>query len=681
MGDVPEATDFYSASLSKFDVLERLMKSTSFTQLTLAVLMALGLGACGGGSESFAADVAATAAPAGPRAHVLSLPASTAQAAAAAVASAAVEPAEAARQLMDFAEITFPGYFPPHPATLSAEPFSYRYYAETGVYLGVVTGANTAFVQNGIYVMGGQFGSAPVLVGQVTDYITPVANYSLALSAERTPVLQGGSTSLKATITRKNGFTGAVQVVVDGLPAGVSASAATIPAGSSTANIQLTAQATAPHSLPTVARVRAINGTDTLNSALTVTVRGAPGVVDTSFGGGINITPIGSGEDYANAVAVQADGKVIVAGSAAMPTGTFVSLVRYLRDGGLDTSFGTAGKLVTQVGTRSDAAAAIALQADGKIVVAGSSDQNGTGLDFLVLRYNADGTLDNGFGNGGKVVTAIGSDTDKAWAVAIQADGKIVVAGESNSGNTSGVDFALARYNANGTLDNGFGTGGKVVTPLKSGTGRDSVYALALPMVGSEQRILAIGGDGDFQAARYLPNGSLDSGFAIAGKVSGLFNSNIGGARGVAMLPDGRAVLAGAINNDFAAAQLTTSGTLDASFGSGGKFVQGVVPTNWDSATAVVRQSDGKLLLGGWAYSGNSSAGDFAALRLLPNGTLDTSFGTGGIVINPTASGTKNDQAHGLVLQADERVPTVRAIQAGEANGSNHDFSVIRLWL
>lgn len=663
------------------------MKSTSFTRIALAVLLALGLGACGGGTESMAADssgaaaVAVVGAAAGPRAHVLALPAAAAQAASAAAALASVEPAEAARQLMDFAEITFPGYFPPHPATLSLEPFAYRYYAETGVYLGVAIGANTGYVQNGIYVMGGEFGTAPVLVGQVSDYITPVANYSLALSADRTPVQQGASSSLKATITRRNGFTGPVQVVIDGLPAGVTANAVTIPAGSTSADIQLTAQISAPHSLPTVARVRAINGSDTLNQALTVTVRGAPGMVDTSFGGGINITPVGSGEDYANAVAVQPDGKVIVAGSTAMPTGTFVSLVRYLRDGGLDTSFGTGGKLVTQVGTRSDVAAAVALQADGKIVVAGSSDQVATGLDFLVLRYNADGSLDAGFGNGGKVVTAIGDDSDRAWAVAIQADGKIVVAGESNSGSTSGVDFALARYNANGTLDAGFGSGGKVVTPLKSGTGRDSIYALALTMVGGEQRILAVGGDGDFQAARYLSNGSLDTGFGLGGKVSGLFSSSIGGARGVALLPDGRAVLAGDINNDFAAAQLSTSGTLDTSFGNGGKFVQGVVPANWNSATAVVRQADGKLVLGGWAYSGNGSSGDFAALRLLPNGTLDNSFGTGGIVIHPTASGIKDDEAHGLVLQSDERVPTVRAIQAGEANGSNHDFALIRLWL
>lgn len=661
----------------------------SFTPLVLALSLAFALTACGGGGDSDAAPQAAAApqamaaAAAGPSAQALSALRAEARPAAAATATAtAADVTEAARQLMDFAEVTFPQYMPPpHPETLVAEPFVYRYYPDSGVYLGVVTVPGLGYQMDGVYVMGGAFGWEPVLVGSVHDFITPVSHYAVALSSGRVPVEQGGTATLKVTITRAAGFTGAVQLVLDQLPAGVSSAAVTIPAGSISAELPLLAQGSAPHSLPTVARLRATSGNEVMVKPVTVTVRGAAGVVDTSFGGGINTTPVGIGEDYANAVAVQPDGKVIVAGSSATATGTFVSLVRYRRDGGLDTSFGNQGKVITAVGTRSDAAAAIALQPDGRIVIAGSTDQNGTGLDFLVMRYMADGTPDAGFGNGGKVVTAISADTDRAWAVAIQADGKIVVAGESNSGNTTGVDFALARYLPNGTPDAGFGNGGKVVTPIKSGTGRDSVYALALPLVDGEQRILAVGGDGDFQAVRYRANGTPDAGFGNGGKVSALFNSNIGVARAVALLPDGRAVLAGSINNDFAAAQLTPTGTLDGGFGQGGRFQQGVVPTNWDSATAIVRQADGKLLLGGWAYSGNGSSGDFAALRLLANGTPDAGFGTAGVVIHPTAAGTKNDQAHGLVLQADERVPAVRAIQAGEANGSNHDFSVLRLWL
>ena len=149
----------------------------------------------------------------------------------------------------------------------------------------------------------------------------------------------------------------------------------------------------------------------------------------------------------------------------------------------------------------------------------------------------------------------------------------------------------------------------------------------------------------------------------------------------MALLPDGRALLAGGIHNDFAAVQLTAAGTPDAGFGTGGRFVHAVSAGNWDGANAIARQADGQWVLGGWAYSGNSSASDFVALRLSAAGTLDASFGSNGVAIHAVAAGTRNDQPHALVLQADERVPTVRAIQAGEASAGNHDFALIRLWL
>lgn len=592
----------------------------------------------------------------------------------------AIDPAEAVRQLMDFAEAQYPAYFPSHPATLTAQPFAYRHYGETGVYLGVATQQNSPYTYGGVYVLGGPFGGAPVFVGHLTNFIKPVTDYSVTFSADRVPVLQGGQAQLQATLVRRQGFNEPVHITLDNLPAGVTSNAVTIPAGATNATLTLTAAPGAPHSLPTIARLRTTQGNNVLQQALTVTVRGAPGVVDTSFNGGVNITAVGAGEDYANGVAVQADGKVLVVGSSAQG-GTFVSIVRYLRDGGLDTTFGNQGRVITPVGTRNDVATAVTVQQDGKILVAGSSEQATTGLDFLLLRYNSDGSLDQGFGNGGKVVTELGSASDRAWAMAVQADGKIILAGESNVGAVSGVDFALARYNSNGTLDATFGNGGKVLTPIQTFTGRDSVYGLALPIIDGEQRILAVGGEGDFQAARYRPNGTLDTTFGTDGKIDGLFNSSIGSARGVVLLPDGRAVLAGAIHNDFAAVQLTQAGTLDATFGTGGKFVKGVAPSNWDIATAVVRQADGKLVLGGWAYTGNSSSGDFAALRLTAAGALDNTFGTNGVVTVATAPGTKNDLAHALILQADDRVPTVRAIQAGEANDANHDYALLRLWL
>jgi len=125
---------------------------------------------------------------------------------------------------------------------------------------------------------------------------------------------------------------------------------------------------------------------------------------------------------------------------------------------------------------------------------------------------------------------------------------------------------------------------------------------------------------------------------------------------------------------------LAAAGALDTRFGTAGRFELPLV-TNWNEAHAVVRQSDGKLILGGWVYSGAGSSGDFAAVRLDEHGVVDASFGAAGVVITATAPGTKNDLSKALVLQADERVPTVRAIQAGESNDSNHDLSLVRLWL
>lgn len=511
------------------------------------------------------------------------------------------------------------------------------------------------------------------------------AGFTLTLSTDKAVLLQGGTLTLKATVTRQAGFDGAVNVALSGLPDGVSAPLVQIPAGAVDTDVTLAAQDAAPHSLPTAATATGSAGTAHATRALSVTVRGAAGRVDTSFGaGGRVVTPVGTGEDFANAVAVQADGKVLVAGAVATTAGTQFALVRYDRDGTPDAGFGNAGKVLGAVGTRgNDVAAAIALQADGKILVAGSSDQGATGQDFALLRYHADGTLDADFGNGGKVVLDFGGETDRAWALVVQPDGRIVVGGESNQGSsTSGVDFALARLHADGRLDAGFGSGGKVLTALKSNAGGDVVRGLALQTVDGQPRIVAVGGEGDFLAARYTADGSLDGAWGQGGRIVGIFGTIIGGARAVTALPGGEVVIAGHASHKFAAVQLTASGQPDPRFGAAGdgRFELGLVP-NWNEANAIVRQADGKLVVGGWVFSGAGSAGDFAAVRLGADGLIDLDFGTRGLVIVPMAEGTKSDLAHAVVLQADERVPAVRAIQAGEAGGANNDFALTRLWL
>src|SRR3954447_18172860 len=179
----------------------------------------------------------------------------------------------------------------------------------------------------------------------------------------------------------------------------------------------------------------------------------APGDLDTAFGAGGKLTTDFAGNgDEAHAVAVQADGKVVAAGGALVttPLGTLqdFALARYRPDGTLDPTFGAAGKVRTDFGG-SEQAFAVAVQPDGKIVAAG-----GSGRDFELARYNADGSLDGTFGVGGKVTTTFAgifaSLFTRASAVLVQPDGKIVAAGTASAARP--LDFGLARYNPDGTL-------------------------------------------------------------------------------------------------------------------------------------------------------------------------------------------------------------------------------------
>jgi uncharacterized delta-60 repeat protein len=510
---------------------------------------------------------------------------------------------------------------------------------------------------------------------------------SIGLADEKAIVFQGGTAVVRVRLTRHVGFDGDVTVTVAGLPQGVRGSTSVIPAGTSEVGLTLAAPRDAPHSLPTAATVEgraSIGGAiERASGSLIVTVRGAAGTVDTTFAGGAVVTPVGASEDYARAVAVQADGKVLVAGSSATNQGTRLAVVRYLRDGTLDAGFGSGGRVVMAVGAREDVARAIVVQPDGRIVVAGLTYQRTADYDFALVRLMPDGAPDASFGDQGRVVTDFGGDSDRAFALLVTPDGRIVAGGQTNvERRTTGVDFALARYLADGRLDKSFGRAGKVVAAILSGNAGDMVRGLALQTVDDTPRLLAVGGEGDFTAARFTEAGTLDASFGTGGKVSGLFGVSIGSAQAVTVLPTGEAVLAGHAGHDYAAAQLTVDGRLDSRFGPAhdGRFRHAMSATNWDEATSVVRQVDGGLVLAGWVYSGVGTSGDFGVLRLAADGRLDASFGEGGTMIRAVA-GSKTDLAHAAVLQADERIPTVRAIVAGEAQDTNRDFALIRLWL
>jgi uncharacterized delta-60 repeat protein len=241
-----------------------------------------------------------------------------------------------------------------------------------------------------------------------------------------------------------------------------------------------------------------------------------PGSLDLSFGSnGKVVTAIGSGYDYGYSAAIQSDGKIVVAGYRYNGSNDDFALVRYNADGSLDNTFDSDGKVTTAIGSGSEEGFSVAIQIDGKIVVAGYS-YNGLNHDFALVRYNADGSPDNTFDSDGKVTTAIGSGNDIAYSVAIQSDGKIVVAGESPNGSDD--DFALVRYNTDGSLDNTFDSDGKVTTAIGSST--DDGQSVAIQ---SDGKILVAGysyngSNGDFALVRYNADGSLDNTFDSDGK-------------------------------------------------------------------------------------------------------------------------------------------------------------------
>jgi uncharacterized delta-60 repeat protein len=325
-----------------------------------------------------------------------------------------------------------------------------------------------------------------------------------------------------------------------------------------------------------------------------------------------------------NASAVQTDGKIITAGVARIAT--FINdfaVARYNTDGSLDKSFSQDGMLTIPFNLPGGAfqtgvANAIAIQADGKIIVVGSCS-NSQEEDFAIVRLNPDGSLDNTFSGDGKVTADFTGPgeiyvPDQAYAVSIQADGKIVVAG------TRGWDFALARYNADGTPDNSFSLDGKLVTQ-SLGQALDIVI---LP----DGKIVAAGGgrrggDEDFAIVRYLTNGELDQSFGLNGIATIDFGGYYEFASAMSLLQDGRIIIAGTTGGQsgtrMAVAKINPNGSPDLSFSLDGKVVLQLGSTT-EYCTSLVLLPDGRILLGG------HGAGDLALVRLNPDGTLDNNF-------------------------------------------------------
>jgi uncharacterized delta-60 repeat protein len=411
--------------------------------------------------------------------------------------------------------------------------------------------------------------------------------------------------------------------------------------------------------------------------ALVIVVAGpgaaAPGDLDPTFDGDGKVTTHFIFNDEAHGVAIQPDGKIVAAGftvcnPCAGPTEPRdFALARYNRDGSLDSTFDGDGKVTTDFATNVDQAFAVAIQADGKIVAGGFAWVSG--VDFALARYNTDGSLDPSFDGDGKVTTDYGFGSSQVYGLAIQADGKIVAAGY---GAATAQDFFLARYTSNGSLDPSFDDDGKV-TFLGFGPNHNQAHAVGIQPDG---KIVAAGcanclsSSSNFAVARLNTNGSRDPTFDGEGLVTTDFSGNVDQARALALQADGKVVVAGsAITGQpvFGLARYHTDGSLDSTFDGDGKLTTQF--GNGDAAEGVAIQRDGKIVAAGGVCASCVAGGYFGLARYTPDGSLDSTFSGDGKVI--TDFGFAGDQkAYAVALQNDGKI-----VAAGVVGG---DFALAR---
>jgi uncharacterized delta-60 repeat protein len=392
-------------------------------------------------------------------------------------------------------------------------------------------------------------------------------------------------------------------------------------------------------------------------------ISAARGDLDPTFGSGGKATTDFGGNEMGWAIAAQRDGKVVVAGDRfdPGPSDDFV-LARYTVGGALDPGFDGDGKVTTDFNDHFSGAFGVAVQTDGKIVAAGYGFGPTGPQDFAVARYNPNGSLDGTFGAGGRVLTTFEPNSiDGGGALTIQPDGKILVGGRTRSGPTT--EFGLVRYLPSGVLDPSFDGDGRVVTAMSPQN--DQIFDL---VVQPDGKIVAVGGvlgspTWQLAVARYDGNGALDPSFDADGMVT-VPSFPLG--EHVVLQRDGRLLVAGI----GGVARLNAAGTVDSGFGEGGRArIENLDPRS------VALQPDGRILAIGSFFAGPTSA-DFAVTRLLPNGRLDGTYGRGGSVVTDFRSGSEDQALDGVLLPDGKLVVT--GITRPTFNSGPFDFAVAR---
>ena len=437
-------------------------------------------------------------------------------------------------------------------------------------------------------------------------------------------------------------------------------------------DVRVATQPSAPDQTCTVIDgIGTIAGAD-VGNILVDCVTAAPDTeLDPTFGGDGTITT--PGLRGAKAITVRPDGKLVVAGER--------FLARYDdADGALDGSFGDGGIVTTGLDSGFlDFASDVAIAPDGKIVAVGI-DNSGPSEDFRIERYDPSGVPDASFGAAGTgaVTTDFHGDTDRAYAVAVQPDGKIVVAGHATDAAGTGNDFAVARYDVDGELDPTFGDDGTGMVTTDIAGVADFAYAIALQPDGAivlAGRVSNDGGGGFFGLARYTPDGRLDGTFGSNGTTIGDFGHG-GIAEAVVVQPDGKLLVAGNAIGDFALARFDADGSQDLTFGTGGLVTTDFGPLVGntpapDYAHDLAVDTDGSIVVVGTTEFGGGS--DFAIARYDSDGDLDPGFGTDGLLTVDFAAGF--DSGHDIAIQPDGKIVAVGTAH----NGSTFEPGLIRL--
>jgi uncharacterized delta-60 repeat protein len=404
------------------------------------------------------------------------------------------------------------------------------------------------------------------------------------------------------------------------------------------------------------------------------------GTLDLSFGNqGKVVTNLGI-DEFGRCTAVQADGKILVAGSITTTgaAGDFL-IMRYKSDGTIDSTFGKKGRKRFDFRNGNDFATAIAVLADGSILLAGTTANplDASEADFAVVKLNSDGTLDNNFGPNGRLIIDFQGRKDEGSGLAVTSDGKILVAGTTSNIDGSESAFAVAQYNSDGTLNTSFGNSGKDII----GFGINFATCNAIVIQSDNQIVLGgtlanASNQSNFALARISQGGILDNSFGGTGRVSvDLYNKN--DLLNSIVLQGTKIIAAGITFNDnantdadFGLTRINSDGTVDNTFG-----VQGKVKTDYNNSYNAISQI-GMLANGEVVVSGsvnNSTDFGFIIAGYSADGILDNSFGTNGFT--ETYFTNASAAPYGMAIQTDDKIVVAGHAQA---NGATEDVAVAR---